>query len=159
MDNNDILIIYVFLVDSRYGGWAWMLDQYAYGWACWWWAIYRNPSLGLTTKARVCKGAGQEGSWESHFVLSGVQKNVREWTFTLPRSSHFGSWSPDELLNLYRAITGVKTHWIEVFFIALESSWNVNVWNGLAWPIWTPKTQVMAKRRVGSQIGNLTLDH
>ncbi len=25
--------------------------------------------------------------------------------------------------------------------------------------IWTSKTQVMAKRRVGNEIGNLTLDH
>jgi hypothetical protein len=24
--------------------------------------IYRNPSLGLATKARACKGAGQKGS-------------------------------------------------------------------------------------------------
>jgi hypothetical protein len=32
----------------------------------------RNPSLGLATKARVCKVAGQEGSWESHNILSGV---------------------------------------------------------------------------------------
>jgi hypothetical protein len=34
-----------------------------------------------------------------------------------------------------------------------------NVQNGLAWPIWTSATQVMAKRRVGSQIGSLTPDH
>jgi hypothetical protein len=30
-------------------------------------------------------------------MLSRVQKSVREWTLTLPRSSHFGSWSPDGL--------------------------------------------------------------
>jgi hypothetical protein len=28
--------------------------------------MWRNPSLGLTTKARVCKVAGQEGNRESH---------------------------------------------------------------------------------------------
>jgi len=32
----------------------------------------RNPSLGLVTKARAYKGAGQERSWESHLMLPGV---------------------------------------------------------------------------------------
>jgi hypothetical protein len=44
------------------------------------------------------------------------------------------------------------------FFISLESSWNVDVSNGLALLIWTSETQVMAKRRAGSQIVNLTPD-
>jgi hypothetical protein len=46
-----------------------------------------------------------------------------------------------------------------VFFISLESSWNVDVLNGLALFIWTFETQVMAKRRVGSQTASLTPDH
>jgi hypothetical protein len=29
-------------------------------------------------------------------------------------------------------IAGVNTHWIEKLFISLESSWNLNVLNGLA---------------------------
>ncbi len=74
-------------------------------------------------------------------------------------SSHFGSWSFDGLSNLQRAISGVKTHWIEDLLIPLESSWNLYVLNGLVGPIWTFKTQVMAKRRVGSQIVNFTPDH
>jgi hypothetical protein len=32
----------------------------------------RNPNLGLTTKARVCKVVGQEGSHESHNILPEV---------------------------------------------------------------------------------------
>jgi len=32
----------------------------------------RNPSLGLATKARVCKVAGQKGSQESHNIPPGV---------------------------------------------------------------------------------------
>jgi hypothetical protein len=32
------------------------------------------------------------------------------------------------------AITGVKIHWIEEFSIPLESSWNLDVKNGLALP-------------------------
>ncbi len=62
-------------------------------------------------------------------------------------NSHFGNWSPNGLLNLQRKIVGVKTHWIETFFISWKNSCNVDVSNGLAWPIWKLQTQVMAKRR------------
>ncbi len=56
-------------------------------------------------------------------------------------------------------IVGVKTHLIVELFISLEISWNLDVKNMLAWPIWVIKTEVMGKRRAGSQIGNLTPDH
>jgi hypothetical protein len=61
--------------------------------------------------------------------------------------------------KLQRAISEVKTQWLVAFFKSLKSSWNVDVQNGLALIIWTSKTQVMVKRRVESQIGNLTPDH
>jgi len=32
----------------------------------------RNPSLGLMTKTRACKVAGQEEAWESHLMFPGV---------------------------------------------------------------------------------------
>jgi len=50
----------------------------------------RNLSLGLATKVRVCKVAGQEGSWESHDILSKVWEGVKEWTFTPQGSSTLG---------------------------------------------------------------------
>jgi hypothetical protein len=50
---------------------------------------YRNSNLGLATKTRVCKGVGQEWARESHFMLPKVQKNVREWTLTLPNELPF----------------------------------------------------------------------
>jgi hypothetical protein len=50
-----------------------------------------NPSLGLVTKVRDCKGAGQEGS-------SGVWESVREWTLTFPSELPFweleSQWTP-----------------------------------------------------------------
>jgi hypothetical protein len=46
-----------------------------------------------------------------------------------------------------------------VFFILLERPWSVDVENGLAWAVWTSATQVMGKRRAGSQTSNLTFDH
>jgi hypothetical protein len=42
-------------------------------------------------------------------------------------NSHVGSWSPSGLSNFQRAIVGVKTQWIERFFISLEKYWNVDV--------------------------------
>ncbi len=43
-----------------------------------------NPSLGLATKARACKSAGQKGSLGGTSYIPGVQESVREWTLTLP---------------------------------------------------------------------------
>jgi len=53
----------------------------------------------------------------------------------------------------------VKTPRLEVLFIPLERPWNVDVENGLPWAIQTSVTQVMVKRKVGSQTGSLTPDH
>jgi hypothetical protein len=120
----------------------------------------RNPNPGLATKAGACKNASQERKLRSHISCSWECKRV--WGNEPSHSqgnSHFGSWSPGGLLNLQRAIKRVKTHWIEAFLISLKSSWNLDVWNGLAWPIWTSETQVMVKRRAESQIGSLTPDH
>jgi hypothetical protein len=74
-------------------------------------------------------------------------------------NSHFGSWSPGGFPKLQRAIAKGKTLRLEEFFISLENYWSVDVKNGLAWPIWTFATQVMAKRKAKSQVGNLTPDH
>jgi hypothetical protein len=43
----------------------------------------RNPSLGLATKARGCKVAGQEGDSGVTSHAPGSAKSVREWTLTL----------------------------------------------------------------------------
>jgi hypothetical protein len=43
--------------------------------------------------------------------------------------------------------------------VSLERSWSVDNENGLALAIWTSVTQVMGKRRAGSQTANLTPDH
>jgi hypothetical protein len=41
----------------------------------------------------------------------------------------------------------------------LENYQNIDVENGLAWAIWTYATQVMAKKKAESQIGNMAPDH
>ncbi len=73
----------------------------------------RNRSLGLTTKARACKGVGQEGSL-------GVWESVKMNTHTPQMNSYFGSWSLGGFSNLQRAIAAVKTHQIRELFISME---------------------------------------
>jgi len=61
--------------------------------------------------------------------------------------------------RLQSSIARVKTPFLEAFFISLESYRSVNVENDPARSIWTFATQVMAKRRVGSQTSSLTPYH
>jgi len=64
--------------------------------------------------------------------------------------SKWGLRSPLGLSKLQSSIAGVKTPYIGVFFISLESYRRVDVKNGLAWAIWTSATHIMAKRRARS---------
>jgi len=88
-------------------------------------------------------------------VATLLWKNVR-MKLTL---SKWGLGSPQGFPKLKSSIAGVKTPCIGVFFISLENYWSVDVENGLALTIWTFVAHVMARRRVGSQTGNLTPDH
>jgi hypothetical protein len=92
-------------------------------------------------------------------MLLGAQKSVKEWTFTLPSGLPFKELESQWIPKFSKGNCRVKTHWIEEFFISLKIYWNIDVWNGLAWPISTSETQVMAKRKAKSQIGSLTPDH
>jgi hypothetical protein len=67
--------------------------------------------------------------------------------------------SPLGLPKLQSLIARVKTPCIVAFSKSLESYWNIDVENGLAWAIWTFAAQIMAKRKVGCQITSLTPDH
>jgi hypothetical protein len=85
---------------------------------------------------------------------------VWEWTFTLPNELSFweleSRWSPEISENDCKGQN--PSPW-RVFYIIGKNYWNVNVQNGFTWPIWTSATQVMAKRKAGSQTSNLTPDH
>ncbi len=53
--------------------------------------LCHNPSLGFVTKAKgETRGRNKWGTRETHLILSGVQENVREWTFTLSRQLPLG---------------------------------------------------------------------
>jgi len=71
----------------------------------------------------------------------------------------WGLGNPPRLQKFQSSIVGVKTFRIEAFFISLKSYRRVDVKNGLTWAIWTFVAHVMAKRKVGNQIGNLIPDH
>jgi hypothetical protein len=71
----------------------------------------------------------------------------------------WGLGSLSGLSKFQSSILEAKTPCIEALFISLEIYQSVDVENGLARAIWTYEAQVMSKRKVGSQIGNLTPDH
>jgi len=75
---------------------------------------------------------------------------------TLPK---LGLRNPPGLPKLQSSMARVKTLHIGMFFISLKSYQSVDVKNKFAWAIWTSTARVMTKKRVESQIGNLTLDH
>jgi hypothetical protein len=78
-------------------------------------SCYRNPSIGLATKAKGCKVASQR---EAGSHVACFRECKRVWGNRPSHSqgnSHFGSWSLGGLLNFQSAITRVKTHRIEEF--------------------------------------------
>jgi hypothetical protein len=86
-----------------------------------------NPSFGLTTKARAWKCAGQGWARESRSMFPRVQESVREWTLSLPSEFPLSGLDSQWIPNFFKVIVGVKTHWIDVFLIPLEISWNLDI--------------------------------
>jgi len=84
-------------------------------------------ALGLQPRQGLVKARAKKEARESHFMLLGVQKSVREWTLTLPNELPLweleSQWTPESSRNDCE----VKTHWIEKFFISLKIYWNLNV--------------------------------
>jgi hypothetical protein len=124
----------------------------------------RNLNLGLMIKTRACEGAGQVGMLgvtchvpRSVGECEGINPHTPKWTPTLGVRVTIDS-------QIFKSsLQGSHLMWrqgmFEEFFISLKISWNINVKNGFASPIWTLETQVMAKKRVGSQVGSLIPDH
>ncbi len=67
--------------------------------------LYRNPSLGLATKTRACKGADQQWSPRVTFHAIESWQCKRVWENEHSHSqmnSHFESWTPDGLSMDFR---------------------------------------------------------
>ncbi len=118
-----------------------------------------NPSLGLTTKARGCKVAGQEGDPGALHMLLGMQ---RVWGHEASHSqvnSHVRSWSPERTSEFSeRDCRGQNSSPWGVFYI-IEKLLNCRClkWACIAHlDIW--KTSYRQKK-AGSQIDSLTPDH
>jgi hypothetical protein len=85
-----------------------------------------NFSLGLTTKARPYKGAGQE--WSSGITFHAPESLGK----CEGMSPHTPKWAPilgipNGFANFQKVIVGVKIHWIKKFLTSLKVFWNVNV--------------------------------
>jgi hypothetical protein len=134
----------------------------------------RDPRLGLTTKAKAYKGACQEWTLGVTFhahgdvgECKGMSPHTPKWcrnptlakcedeTHT-PKVGNLESFETPECLEFENKAQNTS-HWGVLGVIG--KSWSVDVQNGLALVIWTSATQVMSKRRAGSQTGNLSPDH
>jgi hypothetical protein len=106
-----------------------------------------NPNLGLVTKDRAYEGAGQVWSPGVSFHAHGSARKCEGMNPTLPSELPLWELKSRWIFEFQKVIQRVKTHLIKEFFISLESSWDVDVLNGFAWPIWILKTQVMAPKK------------
>ncbi len=84
------------------------------------WKPYFNiPIATLTLGSQLRQGLARllakKAARESHFMLMGMQKSVKEWTFTLLSELPFWELEYWWSFNFQRAISGVKTHGIEFF--------------------------------------------
>jgi hypothetical protein len=81
----------------------------------------RNPSLELAIKAKGFARLRAKRKPESHTACSRECRRVlgNEPSHS-QGNSHFGKWSPGGFSNLQRAITRVKTQWLEEFLISLK---------------------------------------
>jgi hypothetical protein len=121
--------------------------------------IVATLALGSWPRQRLAKVWAKTEVRESHFMLSGVWENVREWTSTflseLPFWELDSRWTPE--FSQINCRSQNPLDWGVPYTIGKLLELKC-----LKWAHMTHldiKTQVMAKRRVGSQIVNLTPDH
>jgi hypothetical protein len=138
---NQVLVL--FLVDSKGTWWPSCVLFFFSCYSCTWWPPKRFFFF-----------VHKKGTWQ-HYVATQSWECVR-MKLTLPK---WGLGSLPGFSNLQSSIARAKTLRIRAFIISLKSYWNIDVENGFPWAIWTSTAQVMAKRKVESQISSLTPDH
>jgi len=121
--------------------------------------LCHNFNFKLTTKARAWKGADRKCNLGITFTLLKMWENVKQWAHTLPSGLPFwklkSRWTPKfskSILTSQNSLNGV-------FFYTI---WKNLKHRCLKWGhiiIWVLTTQIMAKRKVESQIVNLTPNH
>jgi hypothetical protein len=118
-----------------------------------------NPSLGLTTKARACKGEGQEGSPRVTFHAPRSVEECEGMNPTLPNELPLweldSQWTPKFLECDFKGQNPLN--WNIPYIIENLLECRCLKWAHMT--IQTLKTHVMAKKRVESQIGSLTSNH
>jgi hypothetical protein len=121
--------------------------------------LCRNPSLGLMTKAKGLQGCGPRLNLGVAISCPGSAKecegkkpHIPKWTPMLELESR---WTPKCLESDCKGQNAMARGVLYIIRNLLKLrclKWTCII-------IWTSKTQVMAKRKVGSQIGNLTPNH
>jgi hypothetical protein len=84
-------------------------------------------ALGSWPKQGLTKARAKKETWESHFMLLGVQKNVREWTLTLPSELPLweleSRWTPNFLRSNCRGQNPLD--WRVIYII--KRFWNIDI--------------------------------
>jgi len=83
-----------------------------------------NPSFRLMTKAKGLQGCMPR---ESPGVTSHTPESVEKCERVNPHTPKVTPTLGNGVPRLQKTISGVKTQWLVVFFISLESSWNLHV--------------------------------
>ncbi len=121
--------------------------------------VVTTLTLGSRPRQGLARVRAKREAQESHLMLLGVQKSVREWTLTLPSELPFweleSQWTPKFLEGNFRGQNSLN--WKVPYVIGNLLEHRCLKWAHIT--ICTTKTQVMANRKVESQVGNLTPDH
>jgi hypothetical protein len=83
--------------------------------------IVTTLALGSWLKQGLARLRAKRETWESHLMLLGVKKGVREWTLTLPSEIPF--WELESVATLFWPSVGVKPNtWKKWGFGVLRDS-------------------------------------
>jgi hypothetical protein len=109
--------------------------------------------LGLWPNKRGLQGCGPRGSlgFTPH-VPGSVGKYEGMNLHTPTATPTLGTRVPMNFRIFKGQLQGSKTQWLEKLFISLESSWNIDVQNGLTLFIWNLKHKLWPKEGVGVKL-------
>jgi len=119
----------------------------------------RNPSFGLATKAKGLQGCEpKESPGVTSHILGSVGRCEGVNLHTPKATPTLGYGILVDSQNFIEWFRGQNSMACDVLYI-IEKLLERRCLKWVALLIWTSKKKVMAKRRVGSQIGSLTPDH
>jgi hypothetical protein len=113
------------------------------------WSEQRLAKVQANSEARGVTFHAHESVGE----CEGINPHIPKWALTLRVEVAMDS------RIFKKRFQGSKLIRLKIPLYHWESSWKLDVYNGISWPIGVLKTQVMVKRRAKSQINDLIPNH